>query len=110
MVEGVKARGIGGPPAATRDNTTAAEGRFLVEDSAEPSTQRAGLSSVVALGLESMLALQGVDDTADRDRGARKRGTAMIASLTDLQRALLGGEDPAAALRALNELAAGDAE
>jgi hypothetical protein len=32
----------------------------------------------------------------------------MIAALTDLQRVMLTGQDPTSALRALNELAAGD--
>ena len=40
-----------------------------------------------------------------RDRAARERGTAMIAALTDLQRAMLTEEDPALALRSLSALA-----
>jgi hypothetical protein len=61
---------------------------------------------VAGIGLESMLALQGIDESAERDRRARKRGTAMVAALTNLQRAMLPREDPTLALHALNELAA----
>ena len=56
-------------------------------------TQNARLSAVPGIGVESMLALQAVDEKAERDRAARKRGTAMIAALTDLQRAMLARED-----------------
>jgi len=55
-----------------------------------------------------MLALQAIDEAPERERRARKRGTAMIAGLTSLQRTMLAGTDPTAALLALNELAAGD--
>jgi hypothetical protein len=108
MVEGVRATGIGGSTPVIRDGMKTVEPGFAVDDGAEVLTQQARLSSVVALGLENMLALQEVDDATDRDRGARKRGTAMIAALTDLQRVMLTGQDPTSALRALNELAAGD--
>ena len=58
-------------------------------------------SAVAGIGLESMLALQAVDEAVERDRAARKRGTAMIAALTRLQRAMLAEEDPSLALRRL---------
>jgi hypothetical protein len=110
MVEGVRAPGIGGSTPVVRDGMKTVEPGFAVDDGNEPLTQQARLSSIVALGLENMLALQEVDGTTDRDRGARKRGAAMIAALTDLQRIMLADQDPASALRALNELAAGDSE
>jgi len=109
MVEGVRAPGIGGSTPVVRDGMKTAEPGFAVDDSTEPLTQQARLSSIVALGLENMLALQEVDDATDRDRGARKRGTAMIAALTELQRVMLADQNPISALHALNELAAGDA-
>jgi hypothetical protein len=63
------------------------------------------MASVAGIGLESMLALQAVDEATERDRAAHKRGTAMIAALTRLQRAMLAKEDPSLALNALDELA-----
>jgi hypothetical protein len=87
-----------------RGATRTAEGSFAVEDGATPPTRNAGLSSVAALGLDSMLALQGIDEAIEHDRAAHKRGTAMLAALTRLQRMMLAEEDPSVALRLLNEL------
>jgi Class II flagellar assembly regulator len=108
MVEGVRSVGIGGPAPVTRDGTKMTDGRFSVDDGIQPATRKTQPSSVAALGLGSMLALQGIDETEERNRGARKRGTAMLAALKDLQRALLGNEDPSMPLRTLSELAASE--
>jgi hypothetical protein len=51
-----------------------------------------------------MLALQAVDEAVERDRSARKRGSAIIAALTNLQRTMLAAEDPSMALRVMSEL------
>jgi hypothetical protein len=88
-----------------RDGTKTGAGQFTVEDSAAPLHQQARLASVAGIGLESMLALQAVDEAAERDRAAHKRGTAMVAALSRLQRAMLAEEDPSSALNALDELA-----
>lgn len=64
------------------------------------------VSAAPAIGLDSLLMLQGIDDSVERDRGARKRRSAMIAALSDLQRAMLAAEDPALTLQALSDLAA----
>jgi hypothetical protein len=53
-----------------------------------------------------MLALQGIDEAAERDREARKRATAMIAVLTGLQRAMLTGETACLTPGDMTELAA----
>jgi hypothetical protein len=105
MVDSVRSRGIGALPPADRDNIRNTDERFVVDYGASPQIQRARLAAATAIGLEGMLALQSVDEAVERDRSARKRGTAMIAALTDLQRAMLGGDDPSAALRSLSELA-----
>ncbi len=105
MVEGIRARGIDGPAPSARDGAKTAEGQFSIRDGVVPLTQQARSSAVAGIGLESMLALQAVDEAVERDRAARKRGTAMISVLTRLQRAMLADEDPALALRALDELA-----
>jgi hypothetical protein len=104
MVEGVRARGIEGPAPLARDSTRAAAGQFSVEDGAAPLNQNARASSVSGIGLDSMLALQAVDEAVERDRSARKRGSAIIAALTNLQRTMLAAEDPSMALRAMSEL------
>jgi hypothetical protein len=106
MVEGVRAGGIVGPAPLASDGTRTSDGLFSVDDAAAPLRQNAPLSSVPSIGLDSMLALQAVDEAVERDRAARKRGMAIIAALTKLQRAMLGREDPSPTLNLLNELTA----
>ena len=108
MVESVRPGRLGQVPPVIRDNVREAEGRFTMETGAAPVSQNARLSRTPPIGLESMLLLQAVDEAVERDRRARKRGSAMVAALTDLQRAMLAEEDPALALRSLSELAATD--
>jgi hypothetical protein len=108
MVESVKPRGIGEMSAPTRDAGKAPDGGFTVGGGAEAPQQKARVSSAGALGLETMLSLQGVDPPRERDREARRRGAAMIAALTALQRAMLTGGDTGDALRTLNDAAAAD--
>jgi hypothetical protein len=111
MVEGLTPSGIGGPApvprdGALRDDNKTVQARFAVEDGPAPLTRQARLATVAGIGLESMLALQAVDEAAERDRAAHKRGTAMIAALSRLQRAMLAEEDPSSVLNALHELSA----
>ena len=106
MVEGVRRTGLGAVSASVRAPGHGGAG-FSVPDRGDAATaQAAPLASVPSIGLETMLALQAVDDAAERDRTARRRGSALIAALSDLQRALLGHEDPALALGALSGLSA----
>ena len=105
MVDGVRAGEIGAATPLPRDGTKTVSGQFTVDDGAAPLNKQARLASVAGIGLESMLALQAVDEAAERDRAAHKRGTAMVAALSRLQRAMLAEEDPSSALNALNELA-----
>ena len=106
MVEGVKPGGIDRPAPIARDGTKATDTRFFVGDGAPPLTQKARLSSAPAIGLDNLLALQAVEEGSERDRSARKRGTALLASLSTLQRTMLMDGDPSLALRALSDLAA----
>ena len=105
MVEGVRASGVGAAAPLPRDGTKTGPGRFTVDDGAAPLHQQARLASVAGIGLESMLALQAVDEAAERNRAAHRRGTAMITALARLQRAMLAEEDPSLTLNALRELA-----
>jgi len=107
MVEGVRRIGVTGAVPLSRDSTRTIAGRFSVEDGTASLNQNARLSSTTSIGLDSMLALQAVDEALERDRAARKRGTALIAALTILQRTILAQGDPSSALNALNELTTG---
>jgi hypothetical protein len=80
--------------------------RFQVDEPREAAVETPHVSAAPAIGLDSLLMLQGIDDSVERDRGARKRRSAMIAALSDLQRAMLAAEDPALTLQALSDLAA----
>jgi Class II flagellar assembly regulator len=105
MVEGVKPGGGGGPAQMVRGGARPPEEPFSVGSQMAPSAQKARLSSLAGLDLDSMLALQTVEAQSEHDRAAGKRGKAMLAVLTKLQRNMLAGEDPAPALRELDELA-----
>jgi hypothetical protein len=104
MVDGVRLDGVPAAAALQRDGARQAEGKFVVDGGAAPPAQNARLSMIAGIGLESMLALQAVDDASERDRLARKRGNAMLVALTGLQKAALTGDDPSTALSALLEL------
>jgi Class II flagellar assembly regulator len=106
MVDGVKLDGIGGAASVPRDGFKAPEGNFSVGEGATPLANKARLSTTAGIDLDSMLALQAVDEASEHDRTARKRGTAMIAALTKLQRITLADQDPSQALSALNDLTA----
>ena len=103
MVEGITPIQVSGL-AGTTPREMDGGARFVVDAGTTPPS--VPLSGAAAIGMESMLLLQAVDDVAERDRGARRRGAAMIAALTDLQKALIAEGDPALALRSLSELAA----
>lgn len=106
MVKSVRATGIDAPAPIARDSTRAPAGRFTVDDGAAPVLRTAPAASMVGIGLDSMLALQAVDEDIERDRAAHRRGSAILAALSKLQRSLLGSEDQAAALHAMTELTA----
>lgn len=104
MVEGVRPGGTIGGVVPAREAPRGAGGRFAVESGVRPLARNAGLSGAALIGMDSMLALQAVDEAQERDRRARKKGTAMLAALSDLQRTLIASEDPGQALRSLRDL------
>jgi hypothetical protein len=108
MVEGIKPGSGGGPAQVVRGGARPPEEPFSVGGQMAPSAQKARLSSLTGLDLDSMLALQTVEEQSEHDRAAGRRGKAMIAVLTKLQRATLAGEDPVPALRELDGLVADD--
>lgn len=106
MVEGVTASGISSTAALPRDATKSVSGQFAVEDDTAPLQQQTRTAAISGIGLDSLLALQAVDEAAERNRAAHKRSAAMVAALTRLQRAMLAGDDPSQTLNALRELSA----
>ncbi len=108
MVEAVRAAAVGGSGRAAPEKNAALDGGFFPRAGGAAPPRNASVSTIPSIGLESMLALQAVDEDQEHDRRARKRGAAMVAALSDLQRAMLAEEDPALALRSLSELATGD--
>ena len=107
MVDSLGPAGANAPPTRVRDSLAAAETGFSIgRDAVRGAPVPTSLSVGSPIGLETMLALQAVDEDRERDRGARKRGSALIAALSDLQRAMLADGDPALALQALGSLAA----
>lgn len=108
MVDGVRPGGIVRSLSQGRDGARVPDGpgRFAVDVNGPPLARNPGVSGAPLIGMESMLVLQGLDEAPERNRRARKRGIAMLAALTDLQRSLLMEDDPALALRSLSELAA----
>ena len=106
MVQGVKAGGgVSGPASLHRVDTATMAGGFAVAGDASPPVPNARSAAVAGIGLETMLALQAVDEAEEFDRAAYRRGAALLAALTHLQRIMLTAEDPALVLRALTELA-----
>ena len=105
MVEGVRPGRIGGFSPVAGETRAGTGGTFKVDMGAGAVARNARPSGSSAIGFEGMLALQAVDEDQERNRSARKRGLALIAALTDLQRAMLAAEDPALALRSLSALA-----
>ena len=61
-------------------------------------------TEVAALGLDGLLALQGMAQDSGPNERARRHGTSMLRILSALQRALLNDGDPSAALRELADL------
>ena len=72
-------------------------GRRATEPSgfALPGPAAPGVHAAGAVTMPSLLALQEADGEAVRDREAREHGEALLHVLAALQRALLGGGDPA---------------
>ncbi|HVC59118.1 MAG TPA: flagellar assembly protein FliX [Acetobacteraceae bacterium] len=91
------------PGARTGGGTAAG---FLPPAAPGPDASRAeGVALAAPVALDSLLALQQVDEPAERDRAARRHGHALLAALGRLQRALLEHGDEAAALGQIRGLA-----
>jgi len=98
-----------GPPAPSRPGAragAAATAGFLPPAGPGPDAARAeGMSMSAPVALESLLALQQVDEPTERDHAARRHGTALLVALGRLQRALLEDGGQAGALEQIRALA-----
>jgi hypothetical protein len=98
-----------GPLAPGRPNARAgagAAGTFLPLAGPGPdAAQTAGVAAAMPMALDALLTLQQVDEPAERDGAARRQGHALLRALGGLQRLLLEGGDPAAALEQIRVLA-----
>ena len=65
----------------------------------------AAMGSPAPVALDSLLALQQVDEPTERDRAARRHGQALLGALGRLQRLLLEDVDQAATLEQIRALA-----
>jgi hypothetical protein len=99
-----------GPPAPGRPGARAGSGAGAgfppPAAAAGPDAARAeAMAMSVPVALESLLALQQVDEVTEWDRAARRHGHALLMALGRLQRALLEDGDPAAVLGQIRALA-----
>lgn len=105
---GIDRVGLSSPAAAgTRAARSAGHSvGFPPPDAGEAAAVPGGLVGAGPVALESLLALQQVDQTGERDRAARRHGQALLAALARLQRGLLEAADPASVITELSGLLA----
>jgi hypothetical protein len=101
--------GVGGPAAPSKTRRTAS-GTFSLEADtpARPTTAPTGVRNIG--GIDTLLALQGVDEVGERRRKAVKRGRGALDALDALKLGLLSGTLDTTALARLKTAAAGLAE
>jgi hypothetical protein len=101
-------QGVTVGPGATSTRARQAGSAFSVpeETGSTAAEATAPTANVVPVSLSVMFAAEALDQDASRDRAARRKGHAVLAGLTELQRALLDGGDQAASLDRLASLIA----
>jgi len=97
-------------PAASSMARRSASGTFSLEgeSTTRAATATSGMRNIG--GIETLLALQGVDESVERRRKAVKRGRTALDALDALKLGLLSGTLDAGALARLKSVAAGLAE
>jgi hypothetical protein len=92
-------------PAATRrgDRARDAGGTSFAEALTEGERVASATSAAPAAGINSLLALQEVEDPAARRRRAAQRGDRLLDRLDDIRRGLLAGSLPQATLAQLRQ-------
>jgi Class II flagellar assembly regulator len=94
-----------GRPGA-RAGTGAAAGFLPPAELGPDAARTAAVATSVPVALESLLALQQVDEPTEQDRAARRHGQSLLGVLGRLQRLLLEDGDPAGALEQIRRLVA----
>lgn len=97
-----------GQGGATRSRAASTDAGFAVPARASnpAGLQADTLGEAAAVSLSGLLALQEEGAEAPRDRAARRRARDILATLAELQRALLGGGDAAGAVSRLADFTA----
>ena len=97
--------GVGWPIAPRAATRARVRSQFSVPSEPADAGNATAVAATQATPLMSMLSLQEFGGETIKDREAHRHGHDMLAALADLQRALLGSGDDAAALRRLADLA-----
>jgi hypothetical protein len=79
---------IAAPPAAAR---RPAGGTFTLSEGSEPQAQSAAVALRTLGGIDALIALQGIEDPAERRRRAVKQGRRALDALDELKLGLLSG-------------------
>jgi hypothetical protein len=93
-----------GRPGA-RAGTGTGSGFPLPAELGPDAARMAGVTASSPVALESLLALQQVDEPTERDRAARRHGQSLLGVLGRLQRLVLEDADPTATLEQIRTMA-----
>jgi hypothetical protein len=107
----MRIQGTNGPASATSAAPRRSTSAVFSLDVGTPARNTAAPSAVRNIGgIDTLLALQGVDETVERRRRAVKRGRGALDALDALKLGLLSGTLDTAALARLKTVSAGLAE
>jgi hypothetical protein len=95
---------LGSPSATTK--RTSSTGFALPEDTAATSENRAASAPKAAANIDALLAMQGIEDPAERRKRSVQRGKGALDVLDDLKLGLLSGNFNAATVSRLRDAAA----
>ena len=102
----MKVNGVGGPatPQSARPAARTAAGFSLPINAGVASANAASASSAPSnlAGVSALMALQGVEDPAERKKRSIRRASGLLDRLDELKLALLDGQDGAVVLDRLN--------
>jgi class II flagellar assembly regulator FliX len=104
-IQGTHSTGVAAPSSTAR---RAASGTFSLDESESPARSAGAPGGVRTIGgIETLLALQGVEEPGERRRKAVKRGRGALDALDALKLGLLSGTLDTAALARLKSVGSG---